>query len=1579
MQSTSNPNVMLSASMFNPNDDHMDLFNGSNESLNQLGHGLFANTPSLNQEQSLGGNMQQEQFNDQYLTNNRMSFGQNQMPGFGGGAGYPPSSHGRSDNMHANGTNGQLGGFNGQYQPNGSNRQLGSLNGQTPPGGNGRNSLAAPQGGANGSGQIDKMMYDLELEKLNVEREKMELERSKMNHELELERLRAGGSQHRASGLDPKLKFKVPTLTDSTDIETYLAAFENIASTHGFDESQWVAILVPYLSGKALEAYTKLPLALAKDYAALKKAILVRYCLNAETYRHKFRTTKRKDGESFTEFTVALEHSFSHWVSMEEVDSFQGLIQLCVKEQAISSCPAEMRNWLKEKSPKTLSDLNELGDQYVAIYGYKLKQQSQQQSAGKSSVSGNVPPTTKPPPKPGGESGPSPRPFDKDKASLNKNIRCFSCNKLGHKSPDCPDPKKPRGSAHLAKSVFKANLYETGVVNGVSVKALRDTGCSTTLVHGDLVPVSALLDEYVCLTLADGSQCTFPMATVQVELDDIKGSFKVGVVNTLPEQVLLGNDLGDSAYLVQTRSRTRAHENGVQEQYTAKTPVTDVKRSSGLPAGDPPVVSNGSNLLPAGDADEVQEFASGSGVLPAGDADEVQEFASGSAVLPAGDADEVKEFASGSAVLPAGDSGVVEELSVASVLPAGEPPVTDPYKVGCAELQELQTLDPGCESLAKFVVPLEEVGRVGFYYKDNILFRRWTAITGRNTVEQMVLPAALKSEVLRLAHDTPVGGHMGVKKTRERVLKHFYWPNIFKEVAEYVLSCDICQKVDTKPSKVKAKLIPMPVITVPFERIGVDIIGELPRSRRGNRFGLVIMDYGSRYPECIPMRTVTAERVAEELFKVFCRVGFPKEILTDQGTNFMSKVFQQFCKMLGVKKLKTTVYHPQCNGLVERYNGTLKKSIKKFVHDHPARWDDFIPALLFAYREVPCDSTGFSPFELLYGRTVCGPLALMKEQWLEEPTTDPENLVKFVVDVRTQLAEAASTVKRNVTRAQLKQKQYFDRSAKDRSLEVGDSVLVLLPSSTSKLEAQWQGPFLVSRKLSHVDFEVEISDQAKKVYHINLLRKYKIREVEASFAEADLESPNLKQTESVEDVQLGDGLNSAQREELESLLNSYSHVFTDLPGSTNLVTHSVNTGSAKPIFCRPYRIPEAMKKAVATEIKRLLDLGLIQSSTSPWASNPVFVRKRDGQWRFCLDYRLLNAETVFDPFPIPRMDEFLESAGLAIYLSLIDLTKGYWQIALDRDAQLKSSFITSDGQYEFLVMPFGMKNAPATFVRMMTKLTEGLEFANAYFDDLVVFSSSWEDHMAHLRVILQRLEDAGLTARPVKCRLGFDEVELVGHKVGHGVIKPLKEKGEAVLNFPIPKSKSNVRQFLGLAGFYSKFIPKYSDLVHPLVELTKKSKPNQVCWTSEADAAFNKLKSILVSDLVLAVPDFSDSAAPFVLQCDASNVGLGAVLAQGDRPVQYLSRKLTPAEANYSTIEKECLCIVWAIDKCKRFLFLRDFVIQSDHKPLQWLHRMKDKNQRLLRWSLALQEVSYKAEYKKGILNSNADALSRAF
>ncbi|UYV83583.1 hypothetical protein LAZ67_23001537 [Cordylochernes scorpioides] len=418
---------------------------------------------------------------------------------------------------------------------------------------------------------------------------------------------------------------------------------------------------------------------------------------------------------------------------------------------------------------------------------------------------------------------------------------------------------------------------------------------------------------------------------------------------------------------------------------------------------------------------------------------------------------------------------------------------------------------------------------------------------------------------------------------------------------------------------------------------------------------------------------------------------------------------------------------------------------------------------------------------------------------------------------------------------------------------------------------------------------------------------------------------------------------------------------------------------------QPQMIPKGMNlgrmcdiETEHKEVDTMLERKVIQPSESPWSAPVVLVKKKDGTWRFCVDFRRLNHITKKDVYPLPRIDDVLDHLSSARYYSTMDLKTGYWQVEVDERDREKTAFVTPDGLYEFMVMPFGLCNAPATFERMMDNVLMGLKWniCLCYLDDIVVYSDTFEEHLERLSKVLSCLQQAGLTINPDKCLFGSTRIKILGHVVDKDGIQPDSEKVEAIKKFPVPKSVCDIQSYLGLCSYYRRFIKNFSKIAAPLQILLKKDQ--KFIWTQEQKDSFESLKKALMQKPVLG--HFKESAIT-KLHTDASSYGLGAVLVQiqenQENPIAYASRTLSKAEKNYSTTERECLAVIWAIGKFRPYLYGRPFEVVSDHHSLCWLAGLKDPSGRLARWALKLQDFDATITYKSGVKHKDADCLSR--
>lgn len=463
-------------------------------------------------------------------------------------------------------------------------------------------------------------------------------------------------------------------------------------------------------------------------------------------------------------------------------------------------------------------------------------------------------------------------------------------------------------------------------------------------------------------------------------------------------------------------------------------------------------------------------------------------------------------------------------------------------------------------------------------------------------------------------------------------------------------------------------------------------------------------------------------------------------------------------------------------------------------------------------------------------------------------------------------------------------------------------------------------------------------------------------------------------------------LNSEEKSSLYDICATYSDIFhlPDEPLSyTDACHHNIRTTSDIPIQTKSYRFPECHKKEVENQMHKMLEQNIIQPSNSPWSS-PIWVvpKKADAsgqrKWRVVIDYRKLNDITIGETYPIPQITEILDQLGKSQYFTTLDLASGFHQIKVSADDGPKTAFSVPQGHFQFTRMPFGLKNAPSTFQKLMNTCLSGLQGSRCfvYLDDIVVYSPDLQSHIQNLSAVFDRLRNYNLKLQCDKCEFLCKEVAYLGHLINKDGVKPNPEKIRAVTDFPIPRCPKDIKSFLGLVSYYRRFIPDFSKTAKPLTALLKKDVSFH--WKNEQQLAFEILKKSLVTAPILAYPDFTK---PFVLTCDASNYAISAILSQGpigkDQPIAYASRTLNKAECNYSVTEKECLAVVFGTKAFRPYLYGHSFTIITDHKPLQWLFNCKDPGSRLIRWRLKLEEFEYEILHKKGKINTNADALSR--
>ncbi|XP_075697048.1 uncharacterized protein LOC142662718 [Rhinoderma darwinii] len=1398
-------------------------------------------------------------------------------------------------------------------------------------------------------GSIVTQEYQLEAANMAKQRQAaMEAERG--------QNITWGESRRNRETLRVTRKEFKPFNEETGDVEGFFQDFEQQCALLDVPTSDWMRVLVGLLEGGAAEAYRTLDAQRNRDYDIVKQTILDYYAVTPDSHRAQFRDLPCTAGGSFRMYAHKMSRACQRWLEAESAFTVDDILQAFLKEQFYTKCPQEIREWVRERKPPTLNGAAALADEALTIkpqWRRLLDNKPQSNPAPRPPpvIYGPQPirrPMTTMPTNPGA-------PQFRPRYGGISERKCYGCGQPGHLQSSCPSRNRrelrpfPPPPGHLVHSILPEEEFPPPPPEWTTEPCITET-------PPGLYGIQSLAKSYP-------EQRQRHLQDVFIDGYKVTGFRDTGAFLTIadprvvrPEAIHQGPGI---PIALAGGTRKYIQKAAVHLDYGYGERLCWIGVMGGLPA----------DVLLGNDIGELQcHFVGAVTRNQAAQAQRISDFT-------------VEQH-------PGPPTELVRATSTASTL-------RDFW-----DREEFRQEIEGDPTLAAIKLRAEtgQEGENGDRItRDKGLYYRYVEARGgvnpEATTRQLIVPQKYRLQLLQLAHDIPLSGHQGRKRTEKRITHNFYWPGVSQSVVRYCRTCDVCQRMRHPGARHKVPLQSLPIIEEPFQRVAVDIIGPLAHpSRTGKRFILTVVDYATRYPEAVALSSITAMKVAEALVTIFTRVGFPSEILSDQGTQFMSDLVQSLWHTCGVRAIRTTPYHPQTNGLCERFNGTLKNMLRAFA-DTERDWEQYLPHLLFAYREVPQESTGFSPFELLYGRKVRGPLTLLKEYWEGEITDTGVPVIPYVLEFRDRLTRLTTLAKEHLQQAQYRQKTWYDRKARTREFIEGQQVLMINAVPANKLQATWDGPYRVIRKLNDTNYVIAMdpSGRRQKTVHINMLKEYHDRSLPVlaiccppSDKEGDDSLPDLLHLSraggTLNQVPLGLHLSDIQKDDILALLGPRASAFSSAPGRTTLTSHHVETQGQRPIQQAPYRVPEAVRDMIKSELADMKQLGIIRPSQSPWASPVVLVPKKDGTTRFCVDYRRLNDATKSDAYPMPRIDDLLDRLASARFVTTLDLSKGYWQIPLTENARERSAFITPFGLFEFLGMPFGMKNAPATFQRLVDRLLEQCQdFACAYLDDIAIFSTSWEEHLKHLGIVLDHILAAGLTIRPDKCQLGMAEVQYLGHRVGGGTLRPEPAKVEAISNWPTPQTKKQVLAFLGTASYYRKFVSHFSALAKPLNDLTRKNMPRMVKWAPACEEAFTALKTALTTAPVLAAPDYKRR---FLVQTDASTYGIGAVLSQIDaagheHPVAFISRKLLDREVAYATIEKECLAIVWALKKLQPYLYGRDFTIVTDHNPLTWLNRVSGDNGRLLRWSLSLQPYSFSIQYKRGSQHQNADGLSR--
>ena len=964
----------------------------------------------------------------------------------------------------------------------------------------------------------------------------------------------------------------VPQFTEQ-EVDKFFSHFEKIAANLHWPSESHTMLLQSVLIGKAREVYSALSVEQSADYEVVKREILKAYELVPEAYRQQFRESKCKEGQTYMEFARQKEALFNRWCTSQQVEnSFDKLKQLILLEEFKSCVPVKVKTYLEEQKVDELQRAATLADDYKLTHqsmGSNVETKSIATSKSRGTVS--VPPQV--------VDKVSTQSRDQDQSGRNRmTLRsgpvCAYCKRRGHLLSECwalEKKDKRKGNAlvttrsHTSKTpeTFKPFVSKGSVSTAENsadlkeIQILRDTGASQSLLAEGVLELTeqSATGETVLIHGVELGFSAVPLYRVFLKSDLVSGPIIVGVRPTLPIEgvsLLLGNDLAGSRVNVNPCLSSvpcvSDSTNETSQEIPGLFPACAITRAMAKQADKKP-------LLLANDQAK-------SHVVDLSDT-----FLANDHVHDSYFTDEH-----------------TSEVSFQCPVPTNQ-------------LVECQKSDPELNPLLQEALCESEAAKVPicYYMKSGILMRKWRPPTVAADEEwqvshQIVVPNCYRTEILSLAHESSLAGHLGINKTYQKVLSHFYWPGLHKDVVKFCRSCHTCQVVGKPNQKPPiAPLKPIPTIEEPFSRVLVDCVGPLPKTRSGNSYLLTIMCVATRFPKAIPLRNIKAHSVIKALIKFFTLVGLPKHIQSDQGSNFMSNVFQQVMHQLHITQHKSSAYHPQSQGAIERFHQTLKTMMRSYCFDNLKDWDEGIPLLLFAVRESVQETLGFSPFELVFGHMVRGPLKILKESWLAVDD-DPVSLLEYVTTFKARLMEAGELARKNLSRAQRQMKVWYDRKARERVFRVGDKVLVLLPIAGNPLQARYHGPYIIERCINDVNYVVSTPDRRKQrqLCHVNMLKSYHSRDESSGEPVAQVAvvttDDNLTLSDAGDSLlsNYGNRLNNSQiisnlnpklahlghsqAVEVETLIYNNLSLFPDVPSRTDVIYHDVDVGAASNIL-----------------------------------------------------------------------------------------------------------------------------------------------------------------------------------------------------------------------------------------------------------------------------------------------------------------------------------------------------------------------------------------------------------------------------
>ena len=1399
---------------------------------------------------------------------------------------------------------------------------------------------------------------------------------------------------------------------DGIEIPMYFKTVESYFAEFEVEDDLKIALLLPSLNEKARKVRTRLDPIQKEDYEEVKRQVLREFKMTPKTYRTQFMESVKGIAESWMQYASKLETIFKYYMEGRAVTTLEQLMQLMIADRMKDTMTFRLKEYILSKeaenwmTPRMLADaadiyISNVGEQPGGykprgFTGVQMERKdlagngNQRPEADKKSE-GRVTTTNKVGGfpnqvyrKPGSED------WKLRFGNQKPGIKCFTCGGQ-HMRVDCPVKSIKRVQAVINHTVTNKENISMFTKNETDIKSANNSEkTADSSKHESLMlkvsvlgksksheAVIKLQDVLIHCTVDSGADITvlnknllptcFEQPTAKIRLKGAFGQIIDADVLTLPLKLV------------------ESEIDGKVEVATLITVAVTPQLDAGLDC-----------LLTPMDYELLKERNQENKILST----EIMQEAK-------------KEYRS-----------VLEELFERGKIEDAKPEIIQRYVAKVSEvgnnesstgidstleqtaniqkLREEQEADETLEECFQAVKENSEKGKT-FYLRsiDNLLFHTGQVV-GR-TVHQLVLPKNQRAEVMRIGHDIEWSGHLASEKTYQRIAVSFFWPRMKKEIYGYCKSCKSCQLRRRKTCWDRVPIQPVIRPEHAFEVMNFDIIGPFMNKSNGYAYVLTCICQCSRWPEAVPLRNLYAKTICEALLWIFTRTGIPKILVSDNASYNTAELTRELMKRLGVMPRFSTPYHPEGDGLIERYQAVIKSMIHHAVHAGHKDWHRLIPYGLWAYRETPNATTGVTPYEMVYGRPARGILSALKETWTGEqlfPMKLSEPTKKYLEKLKSDLEIAKSLAIEN---SSVNQSRYTDRynlRSRAKSFKEGDPVIILMHDSTNKLCARWTGPAKIRRKLSPNSYDVEMDDGSVRRLHANHLRAYQERinavgiifDSDEDFGDLEYIPVKLDKKpgtveEKFKELDLN-YLDAEQRKDILMLLQKHKEVFSDDPGlcDPKIAEHVIKVKLKEtdwPKQKRPYRIPPIYRSEVDRQIKELLEGDLIEEANSSIAHPVVCVLKPDGTVRLCIDNRYINSISVPDRFPMRQIDDILDRVGRAKYITALDATKGYWNISVEKESRPYTAFVANEHFFQWKRLNFGLRNAGATYQRAMEKiLKQHSEYATAYIDDVSIYSMEWKEHLHHLDEVLRSIRESGLKLRLSKCKFAQKQIKLLGQIVGNGKRELDPQKVEAVRKIRPPTTKKEIQSFMGLLSFYRNFIPNLSEKALSLTELTKGKRANNIELNATQLKTFEELKATLSEAAVLTTPVF-DGVTPFILQCDSSNHTVAACIAQEqpdgiERPIAFASAKLSKCQLNWSVIEKEGYSIIFGLRRFESYLIGSPIIIFTDHNPLKYIVECSPKSARLTRWSLALTKFDIvDVRHKRWVDNSNVDALTR--